>query len=55
MKYLIFKSVRGLERPWLVFSPSDRRAPQEYMWNDGFATWREALDAVLDSCKGIQA
>lgn len=46
MKYLIFKSVRGLDRPWLVFTPSERIKPTELLWECGFATWDEAIQAV---------
>jgi len=46
-KYLVFKSIRGLDRPWLVFTPNQRMRPTEDLWKaQGFATWRDALDFV---------
>lgn len=51
MKYLIFKSIRGIARPWLVFNPYERLKPTELCWKQGFASWREALENVLARCK----
>jgi hypothetical protein len=46
MKFLIFKSTRGLDRPWLVFTPKERLNPNEELWECGFATWEEAINSV---------
>jgi hypothetical protein len=45
-KWLVFKSVRGIARPWLVFNPIERDSPRESTWDNGFATWQEAIDAI---------
>ena len=45
-KYLIFKSCRGLDRPWLVFNPTQRSNPSESQWSEGFATWQEAIASI---------
>lgn len=46
-KYLIFKSIQGLDKPWLVFTPAERSNPPKHNWEIGFATWREAIDALM--------
>jgi len=48
VKYLIFKSIRGMDRPWLVFKPEERSKPIEELWECGFATWEEAVQAVAN-------
>lgn len=45
-KWLIFKSCRGIEKPWLVFSPSERLTAPRANWDKGFATWNEAFAFV---------
>lgn len=45
-KYLIFKSIRGLDKPWLVFTPAERAKPSEDIWERGYATWHEALESI---------
>jgi hypothetical protein len=46
-KYLIFKSCRGLERPWLVFTPAERLTAPEYAWDRGFKTRKQAQEWML--------
>jgi len=48
MKYLVFKSCRGLDKPWLVFSPAERLAPRKESWSQGYETWHEAI--IVATC-----
>lgn len=45
-KYLIFKSIQGLAKPWLVFSPAERANPSQANWDNGVKSWQEAFDSI---------
>ncbi len=45
-KWLIFRSIRGIPRPWIVIPPDQRGNPSEKFWEHGFASWEEAIASL---------
>ncbi len=45
-RWLVFKSIRGLDRPWLVFSPEERLTAPRENWHRGFSTFNDAMEYV---------